>query len=82
MSEKVFYVPRNGDPYDHYRYVCGPNKDGMYASCQVFPLDDGRTLVPGAMRMVHEGIFADEIEVERCEAGRVIAAVNRKRSAH
>lgn len=82
MSERVFYVSCNGDPYDHFRYVCGPNESGLYASCQVFPLDDGRILQPGAMRMVHKGVFADETEAERHEAGRVIAAVNRKRSAH
>lgn len=82
MKETVYYVPCKNDPYHHYRYVCGPCDNGMYASCHVYPLDDGRILQPGIMRMIPESVFAGEIEVEPYEAGRVLVAVGRSHPAH
>lgn len=82
MTEKVYYVSYKNDPYHHYRYVCGPYSNGMYASCHVYPLDDGRILQPGVMRMVPASVFAGEIEVDMHESGRVLAAVDRSHPAH
>lgn len=82
MEEKVYYVSYKNDPYHHYRYVCGPNESGMYASCQVYPIDDGEFLQPGVTRMISASVFEGEVEVDPREAGRVIAAVDRKRPAH
>jgi len=80
--ERVFYVAKGNDPYDHFMYVCGPNESGLYASCHVYPIDDGRFLQAGIMRMVPECVFAGKIEVDRHETGRVMAAVDRKHPTH
>lgn len=81
-NERVFYVARGNDPYDHFMYVCGPNESGLYASCHVYPIDDGRHLQEGVMRMVREDAFADKIETDRHELSRVIAALHKSLSAH
>lgn len=82
LEEKVYYVPAKGDPYHHFLYACGPYESGMYACCYVYPLDDGKFLQRGIMRMLPESIFADKVEVDRHESGRVIAAANKDYPAH
>ena len=80
--ERVFYVAKGNDPYDHFMYVCGPNERGLYASCHVYPVDGGQHLQEGVMRMVREDAFAGKIETDIHESSRVMTYLHKSLSAH